>query len=165
MIPTTWLSPLSLIPTTAPVGLVAYINTACRINFSQLPSDAALSVWRLTFNVKRERCYARVVKADFKLRGKSGVFNIVVRQNRLFRYFAASLTEYIRCNSGSSNTAEADLRISEDEESSSQKTRFFVRISERISQILYFIASSVFVSYDPAKSFVWLLPFTLPKQK
>jgi hypothetical protein len=130
MIPTTWLSPLSLIPTTAPEGLVAYISTACRTNSSPLPSDAELSGWRLKFDVKRGRRYVRLVKDDFKLRGKSGVFKIVDRQNRLVRYFAASLTECSRCKSGSSNTAEVDLHISEDEESSSQKTRFFVRICE-----------------------------------
>jgi len=124
----------------------------------------SLSGWRLTFNVKRERRYVRVVKADFKLRGKSGVFNILDRQNWLFRYFAASLTECNRCKSGSSNTTEADLHISEDEESSSQKTRSFVRICENHTNLVFHSVIH-FVFYDPDKSFLWIIPFTLPKQK
>jgi len=111
-----------------------------------LPASKWCWVKRLVIkiNVKRERCYLRVVKADFKLRGKSGVFNIVGRQNRLFRYFAASLSECSICKSGSSNTSYTHLHISEDEKSSSQMTRFFVRIS--LSQILYFTVSSVLFS-------------------
>ena len=76
------------------------------------------------------------------------------------------------------------LRISEDEKSSSQKTWFFVRISERIhihskkwytdlpmssseriSQNPVFHGTFSFLFYDPGKSFLWIILFTLPRQK